>query len=510
LDYLSTEMMNFITVLALVAAVTAEIAVEEDVLVLTTANFDEAVKDNEFMLVEFYAPWCGHCKSLAPEYAKAAGQLKADNSAIKLAKVDATVETELGTKFGVQGYPTLKFFRKGSPSEYGGGRTAPEIVTWLNKKTGPPAKAIATEDELKAFIESAEVVLVGFFADAESEAAKAFLDAAAAVDDTPCGIVSDAAVAATKDVKGDLVVLFKKFDEGRNDLAVEGLSADKVKAHISENSLPLGVEFTQETAQKIFGGDAKNHLLLFVSKASKEFEKILADYKGAAAGFKGKVLFIFVDIDNAENDRILEFFGLKKEECPTVRLINLGEDMTKYKPDTVNLLPDGLTAFAQAFLDGKLKPFLMSEEIPEDWDKTPVKVLVGKNFEQVALDAKKAVLVEFYAPWCGHCKSLAPIWDELGEKYKDHESIVIAKMDATANELEQVKVHSFPTIKYFPIGDGAEAVDFNGARTLEGFSKFLDAGGAAGNEPEAGGEEEELGEDEEEEVEPEPSPKDEL
>tara|TARA_R110002050_G_scaffold79903_3_gene170891 strand:+ start:4720 stop:5055 length:336 start_codon:yes stop_codon:yes gene_type:complete len=86
-----------------------------DVLVLTADNFDETVAANSPILVEFYAPWCGHCKSLEPIYEKAATALK--EQGIAIAKVDATAEESLGQRFGIRGFPTLKLFKNGAFSQ---------------------------------------------------------------------------------------------------------------------------------------------------------------------------------------------------------------------------------------------------------------------------------------------------------------------------------------------------------------------------------------------------------
>ena len=56
------------------------------------------------------------------------------------------------------------------------------------------------------------------------------------------------------------------------------------------------------------------------------------------------------------------------------------------------------------------------------------------------------------APWCGHCKQLAPIWDNLGEHFKENDDVVITKMDSTKNEVDRLTISGFPTLKFFPKG----------------------------------------------------------
>uniref|UniRef100_A0A1B0CEJ6 protein disulfide-isomerase n=1 Tax=Lutzomyia longipalpis TaxID=7200 RepID=A0A1B0CEJ6_LUTLO len=99
-----------------------------DVVDLTPANFDRLVLQGDAVwVVEFYAPWCGHCKSLVPEYQKAATALK---GAVKVGAMNADEHKSLAGEYGVRGFPTLKIFgaNKKSPIDYSGQRTADAIA----------------------------------------------------------------------------------------------------------------------------------------------------------------------------------------------------------------------------------------------------------------------------------------------------------------------------------------------------------------------------------------------
>ena len=105
--------------------------------------------------------------------------------------------------------------------------------------------------------------------------------------------------------------------------------------------------------------------------------------------------------------------------------------------------------------------------------------MVGKSYEDIVLDDEKDVLIEFYAPWCGHCKALAPKYETLASLYADSEfkdKVVIAKVDATANDVPD-DIQGFPTIKLYPAGAKSEPVSYSGSRTVEDLVQFVKENG---------------------------------
>jgi protein disulfide-isomerase A6 len=121
-----------------------------DVVTLTQSNFEEQVfNGKDVWLVEFFAPWCGHCKKLAPVWAEAAGQLKGK---VKLGAVDCTVEQSLGSQYQIKGYPTIKVFLPGQkePQDYQGGRDTHSIVSYaegLFSKYSTPLEVVELVNE---------------------------------------------------------------------------------------------------------------------------------------------------------------------------------------------------------------------------------------------------------------------------------------------------------------------------------------------------------------------------
>lgn len=115
---------------------------------------------------------------------------------------------------------------------------------------------------------------------------------------------------------------------------------------------------------------------------------------------------------------------------------------------------------------------MKSAPIPETND-LPVLVLVGKTFKSLVLDSEKEVLVKFYAPWCGHCKTLAPHFEEVAQRLANNPNIVIAKFDSTENEVSNIEIQGFPTIKFWGKDKTQPPIDFNGERSADGIIQWL-------------------------------------
>jgi len=146
----------------------------------------------------------------------------------------------------------------------------------------------------------------------------------------------------------------------------------------------------------------------------------------------------------------------------------------KYRLETPDYTPESVKSFIEDFLAGKVDSYVKSEAVPETNDD-PVKVVVGKTFKDIVLDSTKDVLLEAYAPWCGHCKTLEPKYKQLAERMQKYsDSLVIAKIDATANSLPPAySARGYPTIFFAPANKKDAPIKYEGAREIEDFVNFI-------------------------------------
>lgn len=94
---------------------------------------------------------------------------------------------------------------------------------------------------------------------------------------------------------------------------------------------------------------------MFLSHKSDDYAKNKESYQKVASEFRGKALFVTINTDEDDHEKIMEFFGLKKEDVPAMRLIKMDDEMVKFKPETNDFNEDSVRAFVTGVLDGTIK-----------------------------------------------------------------------------------------------------------------------------------------------------------
>ncbi|XP_056662541.1 protein disulfide-isomerase-like protein of the testis isoform X2 [Monodelphis domestica] len=403
---------------------------EKNLLVLTATTLARVLNETRFLMVEFYNPLSKQSQNLIKEMGKAVDIMGKENPGVLFGKVNITSEKLLKQEFAINDVPTVKLFVEGHrqwPIDCRGVIEAAALVTWLRNQIRQSIVLLTNREQTKAFINSRKLIVIGFF-------------------------------------EGKIV----HFEECEEDSHILRDLSKIVKFF----TMDLVIEYNIETMDQIYDMHIRNHILLFISKNSTEFDALVKIFELAALEFKNKLIFLIVNTDEIHNIHVLEYFQIASWDIPSVRILNLTKSM-KYQMPADEITFKNLKNFCKDFLDGLAKQQLSSENIPKDWDTKPVKVLVGKNFKEVVFSHRRNAFVMFYAPWSYECKSLLPVLEELGKKYQYHESVTIAKIDVTANDIHQMFLEKYPFFKFFPAKTDL-VVPYDGEYNLDAFINFVE------------------------------------
>ncbi|KAM4106274.1 hypothetical protein ACB094_04G054200 [Castanea mollissima] len=342
------------------------------------------------------------------QYEKAASILSSHDPPVILAKIDANDEANetLADEFDIRAFPTLKILRNGGKNiqEYKGPHEADRIVAYMKKQVAPASVEIkSVEDAASLMGENKILIKFGCTLDAKL---------------LPKGGSS---------VDRPTVRLIKPFDELFVDF--QDFNVDALEKFVEEASLPIVTLFDKDPSNhpfviKFFNSpNAKT--MLFLSFTGDHVDSFKSKFHDVALHNKGKgISFLIADVEASQGPLEDIYFGFKDDLVPL--LFILKNDGQKYlKP---NLEPEHIAPWLKQYTGGNLKPFIKSEPIPET-NNEPVKVVVAESLHDMVFNSGKNVLLEFYAPWCGLCKKLAPILEEVAVSFENDTDVLIAKLD---------------------------------------------------------------------------------
>jgi len=510
------------------AAATAANSDGASVLALTADSFAPALKAHKNILVEFYAPWCGHCKNLAPEYEKAAQTVKSQGSENVMAKFDATTSKELAREYGVRGYPTMIPFMNGEAQEkYSGGRTAEAIAEYVAgmgssgaaaaavKKPASPANKKASEtgatavlelddDTLSDAITENEFLMVEFYAPwcghcknlaPEYEKAAMMMDSKsskaklAKVDATAAPLAREeygvTGFPTMKVFKGGKIHE-EKYKGARTAISIANymhrLAGESETATQELMNEGLVLEMTWSTAGNFMKHDIKNQILICADFSVDQTE-LMDDMAEAAEDLGGQFLFAYLDSTNPENQKIVSRVGGTLDDCPMLRMASLSDGFKIYQPKSryrskYTMDKKGLMSFAGAWSAGQLKRYLRSEPIPAPTRGAKVLDIVGHTFDPMVIDSDQDVLLFIYMSGCQYCKAFGTHFDHVAKEMSS-DTLTFAKMNGPRNDMDHPgigKRGSYPNVLLFPADDKMNPIKFedtHGEEATDALMEFL-------------------------------------
>jgi len=382
---------------------------------------------------------------------------------------------------------------QGQKMEYNGPREANGIVAYVKKNAGPPVAEMALADLSGHASGSTNMMWVHFHDGNQGEQAAAFLESAKAADRETTEFISikvdDFSSKEFEVVTGpSIAAITPGIYASKYEPAVRTSNASTkadIDAFVAETSMPIVGELNADTYKGYFFAEMPSVRVVsqdieFAKDAAKA--NAVADVLRQVAvkdKYKGKFTFsVEYPIEFVVDD-----FGVKDTLDKSVPLVVIdnryyGDKNAQKKylnmPQPAYTIEE-IEKFLDAYTAGTLKSAIKSEAVPEPAKMGEVATIVGNNFEDIVMDESKDVFLEIYAPWCGHCKKLAPTWDSLAKDMQDSKNVVIAKLDGTANDIPHpsIDVKGFPTILFLKGGSKASPITYDGARDLDGFKSFL-------------------------------------
>ena len=436
-----------------------------DVAVLTDENFDSFVKKHEWVFVKFYAPWCGHCKTMAPMYSELALEQKFAADGIPIAKLDGTIHKEKGKM--ASGYPTLKLFNRGFAIDFKGEREKKDILAFIQEKKNLKVEKINTLDEYEE-IKNAKLAVVYFLESNNNEDFEQFRRFVLQYNkDIPMVITHNKEIQQAMGGKGAAsMIVIRNFDDGHKLFNKDRPFKDEeLQEHFKNERFAVVMEHSPESADKAYE-DKKPTVYLFTDNPQDEALKLL---RQIAPQYAKDFSFIYADANNSKLSRLLEFFGIKTNGHLRVS-VTKGNKAAKYKINEIN--EANIVQLLEDIKANKARQYIKTDPIPSSNDQ-PVKTVVGASFNDEVIKKNKHVLIEIYTPWCGHCKRLEPIYHELAIQLSQYDDLVIAKMDGQSNEHPKVETKGYPTILFFAKGRKDKPVKYEGPHEIQKFVVFL-------------------------------------